>query len=74
VPCPPRVRSISCKWANKVKTHHDGSLERYKARLVAHGFQQKQCHDYDETFAPVAYMTTIHTLVVVTFVWEWCIS
>jgi hypothetical protein len=38
VPCPPRVRPITCKWVYKVKTHSDGSLEHYKAHLVAHGF------------------------------------
>jgi hypothetical protein len=30
VPCPPRVRPITCKWVYKVKTRSDGSLERYK--------------------------------------------
>jgi hypothetical protein len=38
----PRVHSITCKWVYKVKTHFDGSLERYKTRLVASGFQQDQ--------------------------------
>jgi hypothetical protein len=30
VPCPPRVRPITCKWIYKVKTRSNGSFERYK--------------------------------------------
>jgi hypothetical protein len=70
MPCPPCVHPITYKWVYKVKTRSDGSLERYKARLIAHGFQQEQDHDYDETFARVAHMTTIHTLLIVASVWE----
>jgi hypothetical protein len=65
VPYPPGVRPITCKWVYKVKTRSDGSLELYKARLVACGFQPEQGHDYDETLAPVPRMTTIQTLLVV---------
>jgi hypothetical protein len=74
VPCPPSVRPITCKWVYKVKTCSDGSLERYKARLVACGFQREHGQDYDETFALVAHMTTIHTLLVVASVRGWSIS
>jgi hypothetical protein len=74
VPCPPRIRPITCKWVYKVKTRSDGSLERYKARLAARGFQQEYGRDYDETFAPVAHMITIHTLLAVTSVRGWSIS
>jgi hypothetical protein len=70
LPCPPRVHLITCKWVYKVKTRSDGSLERYKARLVALGFQQEQ----GQTFAHVAHMTTIHTLLVVASIREWPIS
>jgi hypothetical protein len=74
VPCPPRIRPITCKWVYKVKTRSNSSLERYKARLVARGFQQELGRNYDETFALVAHMTTIHTLLVVASVRGWSIS
>jgi hypothetical protein len=74
VPCPPRIRPTTCKWIYKLKIRSDGSLERYKAHLVACGFQQEHGRDYDETFAPVTHMTTIHTLLIVASVRGWTIS
>ena len=59
---------ITCKWVFKVKTRSDGTVERYKARLVASGLQQEYDRDYDETFTPVAHMTTIRTLVAIVVV------
>ena len=49
----------------------DGSVERYKARLVGRGFTQEHVIDYDEIFAFVAQMTTIHTLLAVPAVRHW---
>jgi hypothetical protein len=57
----------------KVKTKADGSIKRYKARLVAQGFQQSYGHDYEETFAPVAHMTTIRALIAVAAIHSWTI-
>jgi hypothetical protein len=61
VPCPPCVHLITCKWVYKVKTRSDGSLERYKAHLVARGFQQEQGRDYDETCSCCSYDHYLHS-------------
>ena len=45
-----------------MKTNSDGSFERYKARLVSRGFDQKFGSDYDETFCPVVRMESLRTL------------
>jgi hypothetical protein len=74
VPCLLCVRPITCKWVYKVKNLSDGSLERYKTRLIARGFQQEHDRDYDETFPLVAHMTTIRTLLAMASVREWSIS
>jgi hypothetical protein len=46
-----------------VKQTPEGKVERYKARLVARGYSQTYGIDYDETFAPVAKMSTVRTLI-----------
>ena len=54
VDLPSGKSTIGCKWVYKIKTQSDGTVDRYKARLVARGFTQEYEIDYEETFAPMA--------------------
>ena len=71
VTLPPRQSMVGYKWIYKIKTRSDGSIERYKARLVAKGFTQEYRIDYEETFAPVACISSVCTLLAVTAASKW---
>ena len=56
-------KPVGCKWVFKKKINPDGSIQKYKARLVAQGFSQVYGEDYDEVFAPVARFESVRAIV-----------
>nr|GEX49975.1 retrovirus-related Pol polyprotein from transposon TNT 1-94 [Tanacetum cinerariifolium] len=58
----------------RIKYNANGFIDKYKARLVAKGFNQQEGIDYTKTFALVAKMVTVRTLLVVSSVHNWDIQ
>jgi histone deacetylase 1/2 len=50
---------IDSKWVFKIKRKADGTLDKYKAQLVAKEYKQRYGIDYEDTFSPVVKAATI---------------
>ena len=70
-PLPPGKTALGCKWVYKIQYNADGSIERYKARLVVMGNHQIEGVDYNETFAPVARMVTVRCVLTIAISKGW---
>jgi hypothetical protein len=72
VPRLPRKNIVGSKWVFKLKCKADGSVDKYKARLVACRFTQIYGVDYFDTFSPVARLVSFRVLMAlaVHFGWE----
>jgi len=63
VALPEDKKIIGCKWVYKVKHNADGFVNKYKTRLIAKGYAQTYGINYEETYSPVAKMTTIRVII-----------
>jgi hypothetical protein len=65
VKLPPGKHAIGSRWFMKVKFNADGSLDRYKARMVAKGYSQCPGFDFKKTFAPTVRYFTIQIILTI---------
>lgn len=59
---PPGRKAVGCRWVFVVKRKADGSIDRYKARLVAQGFSQRPGFDFQETYASTLKWATLRAI------------
>jgi hypothetical protein len=62
---PKGKKLVGSRWVYTYKYNENGTINKYKARLVAQGFSQKYGIDYNETYAPVSKLTTIRTILAI---------
>ena len=62
---------IKVKWVHKAKKNANGNVEKYDARLIAKGYKQRHGADYNEVYALVAHMETIHLLISLAVQTKW---
>ena len=63
VDLPPGCKPLGYKWIFKRKMKTDGSIDKYKARLIIKGYRQKEGLDYFEIYLPVTHITSIRMLI-----------
>jgi hypothetical protein len=71
VPPQGKVNIIDSKWVYKIKKNADVTIDRYKVRLVAKGFNQMYGIDYKDTFRPVVKAATIRLILSIAVSHNW---
>uniref|UniRef100_A0A2N9EFL2 Uncharacterized protein n=1 Tax=Fagus sylvatica TaxID=28930 RepID=A0A2N9EFL2_FAGSY len=70
VDLPPGSNTIGCKWVFRRKYRTDGSIQTFKARLMAKSFRQREGIDYFDTYAPIARITSIRVLIALASIYK----
>ncbi|SOV01642.1 uncharacterized protein UDID_18154 [Ustilago sp. UG-2017a] len=68
---PRGMNTVDTQWVLKIKTDANLVPTKYKARLVAQGFTQREGLDYAEIFVPVAPIQAIRGVLAIAAVWDW---
>ena len=62
---PPGSKPLGSKWIFKRKMKADGTIDKYKARLVIKGYKQREGLDYFDTYSPVMRITSIRMILAI---------
>ncbi|KAL5562512.1 hypothetical protein UlMin_032259 [Ulmus minor] len=66
-------KAVGNRWVFTVKRNSDGTISKYKARLVAKRFLQRAWFDFNETFSLVVKPTTIRVVITLALSFGWCL-
>ncbi|QHN94291.1 Retrovirus-related Pol polyprotein [Arachis hypogaea] len=56
---PNTAPTIGCKWVFRIKKHPNETIQKYKARLIAKGFHQKEGVNFNQVFSPIVQPSTV---------------
>lgn len=74
VDLPKGVTPIDSKWVFKIKKDSDNNIVKYKARLVARGYNQRFGIDYHDTYSPVVRSSALRILFSLAIQFDWFID
>ncbi|MBW0495641.1 hypothetical protein O181_035356 [Austropuccinia psidii MF-1] len=70
----PGMKTIGHQWVFDLKTNTNGSIVKFKARLVAHGDKQHPGVDCTETYAPTASLMSLCLMLATTVLNSWQVA
>jgi len=62
---------VGSKWVFRIKQGPDGTVQKYKACVIAQGFTQVEGLDYDQTFAPIIKFPSFRTIIALAAEHDW---
>ena len=65
---------MGSKWVFRIKRKANGTIDKYKACLVTHGFTQIFGVDYFSTYSPIAKLTSFRTILAIAAHYNWDIE